>query len=75
MVSLEGRKAYDGLLSGYESKEIALKNYLQAYLASVAFADDRVGELMNALNDSDFKENTVVILFSDHGYNLSLIHI
>ena len=65
-----GRKAYDGLLSGYESKEIALKNYLQAYLASVAFADDRVGELMNALNDSDFKENTVVILFSDHGYNL-----
>jgi arylsulfatase A-like enzyme len=39
-------------------------------LASVAFADDRVGELLEALENSKFANNTIVILFSDHGYNL-----
>ena len=65
-----GRKAYVGLVEGYESKELALKKYIQAYLASVAFADDRVGELLEALENSKFANNTIVILFSDHGYNL-----
>lgn len=65
-----GRKAYVGLVEGYESKELALKKYTQAYLASVAFADDRVGELLEALENSKFANNTIVILFSDHGYNL-----
>ena len=65
-----GRKAYVGLVEGYQSKELALKKYTQAYLASVAFADDRVGELLEALENSKFANNTIVILFSDHGYNL-----
>ena len=39
-------------------------------MASVAFADDRVGELLEALENSKFANNTIVILFSDHGYNL-----
>jgi arylsulfatase A-like enzyme len=39
-------------------------------LASIAFADDRVGELLEALENSKFANNTIVILFSDHGYNL-----
>ena len=65
-----GRKAYVGLVEGYESRELALKKYTQAYLASIAFADDRVGELLEALENSKFANNTIVILFSDHGYNL-----
>ena len=65
-----GRKAYDGLIKGFTTKELALKKYTQAYLASVAFADDRVGELLKALENSKFANNTIVILFSDHGYNL-----
>ena len=64
-----GRKAYRWLTESYSSVELALKKYTQAYLASVAFADDMVGTL-DALEKSSFKENTTIILFSDHGYNI-----
>lgn len=65
-----GRTAYRTLTSSYSTKELALQKYVQAYLASVAFADDQVGKVLNALENSIFKENTMVVLFSDHGYNL-----
>ena len=65
-----GRKAYRTLTESYSSKELALRTYTQAYLASVAFADDMVGRAMAALNQSSFKDNTMVVLFSDHGYNM-----
>lgn len=67
---LRGRKAYRTLTESYSTKEKALQKYVQAYLASVAFADDMVGKTLNALENSKFKDNTMVILFSDHGYNL-----
>ncbi len=62
--------AFRTLTSSYSTKELALQKYVQAYLASVAFADEMVGEVLNALENSTFKENTMVVLFSDHGYNL-----
>lgn len=67
---LRGRTAFRTLTSSYSSKEKALQKYLQAYLASVAFADEMVGRVINALDESEFKDNTMVVLFSDHGYNL-----
>jgi len=51
-------------------EEEGLKHFLQAYLACVAFADEQVGIVLNALNNSRFKENTVVILTSDHGWQM-----
>ena len=65
-----GRMAFRTLTEGYSSKERALQTYIQAYLASVAFADAMVGQTLNALEESSFKDNTIVILFSDHGYNM-----
>ncbi len=65
-----GRIAFRTLTESYSTKELALRTYTQAYLASVAFADDMVGQVMNALDQSKLSENTMVILFSDHGYNL-----
>ncbi len=43
---------------------------VQAYLASISFADAMVGRLLDALDASDRAEKTVVVLFSDHGYHL-----
>lgn len=43
---------------------------VQAYLASISFADAMVGRLLDVLDASGRAENTVVILFSDHGYHL-----
>lgn len=46
------------------------KEILQAYLAATASADDKVGQVIEALRKSQYKKNTYVILFSDHGWHL-----
>lgn len=43
---------------------------VQGYLASVAYADAMVGELLAALAESEHADNTIVILWSDHGWQL-----
>jgi arylsulfatase A-like enzyme len=42
----------------------------QAYLASVSFVDHCVGTVLKALADSPHAENTIVVLWSDHGFHL-----
>ena len=65
-----GRLAFKALTEGYSSKDLALQTYTQAYLASITFADEMVGKVLDALHNSQFKNNTIVVLLSDHGYNL-----
>jgi arylsulfatase A-like enzyme len=47
-----------------------LKNAVQAYLASMSFADACVGEVLKSLENSQYKENTIVVFWSDHGWQL-----
>ena len=68
---LKGKRYYRTLLTSYNGdRELALKHYLQAYLACVAFVDEQVGKVINALNNSKFKENTIVVFTSDHGWQM-----
>lgn len=46
------------------------KEAVQAYLASITFADAQVGKVLDALEKSGKAENTVVVLCSDHGWHL-----
>lgn len=46
------------------------KDIVQAYLACVTFVDHYVGEVLDALENSSYKDNTIVILWSDHGYRV-----
>lgn len=46
------------------------KNLVRAYLASITFMDHQVGRVLDALNDSPHADNTVVCLWSDHGFHL-----
>ena len=50
--------------------DIGWKKWIQGYLASVAFVDDQFGKIMNALENSPYSDNTIVILTSDHGYHM-----
>ncbi|MCG8526250.1 MAG: sulfatase [Opitutales bacterium] len=43
---------------------------IQAYLASITFADDCVGHVLEALKSSKYADNTVVVFWSDHGWQL-----
>ncbi|TLX78242.1 sulfatase [Labilibacter sediminis] len=66
----KGRTHFTALKNSYSTLDEGLRRYLQAYLACVSFADDMVGGIMNIINNSIYKDNTIVILFSDHGYNM-----
>ncbi len=46
------------------------KAAILAYYASITFMDAQLGLLLDALDRGDLWKNTVVILWSDHGYNL-----
>ena len=48
------------------------KKAVQGYLASVTFADAMVGRLLDALDKSGRANQTVVVLWSDHGYHLGV---
>ncbi|MEM9227056.1 MAG: sulfatase-like hydrolase/transferase, partial [Verrucomicrobiota bacterium] len=42
----------------------------RGYLACIAFTDYNVGRVLEALENSPYADNTVVILWSDHGFHL-----
>lgn len=46
------------------------KNGIQGYLASIAFADAMVGRVIDALENGPNRDNTIVVLWSDHGWHL-----
>ncbi|MBK8042426.1 MAG: sulfatase [Haliscomenobacter sp.] len=46
------------------------KEAIQAYLASIAFADAQIGRVLDALEKSSYRENTIVVLWGDHGWHL-----
>ncbi|MGH7200647.1 MAG: sulfatase [Planctomycetaceae bacterium] len=50
------------------------KYAVQAYLASIAFADAQVGRLLDALDAGPHKDDTIVILWGDHGWHLGEKH-
>lgn len=46
------------------------KNLVRSYLASTAFVDSQVGRIIDALDSSPYADNTIVVLWSDHGWHL-----
>jgi arylsulfatase A-like enzyme len=43
---------------------------IQAYYASISFADTQVGRILDALQAAGLAENTIVVFTSDHGYHM-----
>jgi arylsulfatase A-like enzyme len=46
------------------------KYAVQAYLASVTFVDGQVGRLLEFLDNSPYADNTIIVLWGDHGWHL-----
>jgi arylsulfatase A-like enzyme len=46
------------------------KQGIQGYLASIHFADAMLGRVLNALESGPHNDNTIVVLWSDHGWHL-----
>ncbi|TWT84348.1 Choline-sulfatase [Planctomycetes bacterium CA13] len=70
---------YDDIPGRENSGELFKKRYLdtgkakqavQGYLGCIHFVDECVGQLVDALDDSQFKDNTIIVLWSDHGMHV-----
>ncbi len=46
------------------------KHAVRAYLAGITCADERLGRVLDALDQSPHAKNTIVVLWSDHGWHL-----
>ena len=51
-------------------RDRAWEEIRRGYLASINFTDDNVGRVLTALENSPYSQNTIIILWSDHGYHL-----
>jgi arylsulfatase A-like enzyme len=46
------------------------KNLVRSYLACTSFVDSQVGRVLEALRQEGYADDTVVVLWSDHGWHL-----
>ncbi len=46
------------------------REFLRSYYAATSFMDAQVGKVLEALEESGQMENTIIVLFGDHGYHL-----
>ena len=46
------------------------KKGVQAYLATINFVDKYLGEFLDALDKSKYADNTIIVLWGDHGWHL-----
>ena len=46
------------------------KEMVYGYLACISFVDDQAGKVIEALENSKYADNTIVVLWSDHGQHL-----
>lgn len=64
-------KRYEGF--GFElavEKDDLRREYMQAYHACISFIDAQIGSIFDDLKENGLWENTIVVLTSDHGYQL-----
>ncbi|MEO7412456.1 MAG: sulfatase [Opitutaceae bacterium] len=62
--------AHNNLVPNYGLDELSCRRALQAYYACVSFVDAQVGRVLDALDHLGLAQNTIVVLWSDHGYHL-----
>lgn len=68
---IKGLHYYRTLKESYDGNaKKGLKHFLQAYLACIAFTDEQIGVVVDAVNNSKFKDNTIIVMVSDHGWQM-----
>ena len=59
-----GMEALDAIQPG------AFRKFIQAYAACASFADHQIGRVLDALDTTSAADNTIIVLWSDHGFHL-----
>lgn len=61
---------FQGITRADQERPGTWKEAVRAYQASATFADAQVGKILDALDQSRYHDNTIFVLWSDHGYHL-----
>ena len=46
------------------------RHAVRGYLAAIAYCDEQIGIILNALEDSPARDNTMIVLWGDNGFHL-----
>lgn len=66
-----GKRWAKGPVNFHELKKAGKwKPIVRAYLASISFMDYNLGRVLDALEKSKYKDNTIVVLWADHGFHM-----
>ena len=68
--SAELRKNYLDIPAQGKLDDDLARNLIHGYYASVSYMDALIGKLIKELDDLGLRDNTTIILWSDHGYFL-----
>lgn len=63
-------RAYSGIPEKGPVDTMTARHLIHGYYATVSFVDAQIGRLMEALEKEGLAENTIVILFGDHGFKI-----
>ena len=66
----EGKKRGPNRYFSHIREQGQWKHGVQGYLASIHFADAMLGRVLHALESGPNQDNTIVVLWSDHGWQL-----
>lgn len=66
----ETKRFWETLLRADAERPGTWRDAVRAYQASATFADQQLGRVLDALGRSRYAANTIVVVWSDHGYHL-----
>ncbi len=75
-IPLYGKAMAYGTLANGDHREVLdlsptyWRELVRAYLVCTTFVDDQIGRVIEALDQSDHADNTIIVLWSDHGQHL-----
>ena len=66
----KGEWIYEKLGKGEKLSMEEQKHLIHAYMATVSFVDEQVGKIIQELKSHDMYDNTIIVLWGDHGWHL-----
>jgi len=61
---------YSGVPAGQLLPEDYAKTLIHGYFAATSYVDAQIGRVVGAVDELGLRDDTIILLFGDHGYNL-----